>query len=335
MTLAAGIREAWVIGAAKPIGSGLRATHFEGAGRRIWATVSDNHHRGLLVAVPPEEQLSSSVATIKRTSSALDAEIYRFDEDGRSMRGLHVWCTNSDLLEAFVGFCEPFIVRIHKGEPVEIAFSISFREFKRLLGGSSDLEISTTVIGLLGELAILSELAVLNSEALSFWPYPDLERHDFRNGKAAIEVKTSLRSQSARKIATISALDQLEAPSGGTLYLHWLRLERDPAGTVTVARLVDEIARNLNRFHADELRSRVLSDQRIQAYQFSSFSLYERQTFRVEGAFPKLTPSSLVEGALDPGVGKVTYEVDLSAAAAFRCSSEEANRALVAGGSKQ
>lgn len=332
MSIAADIRQAWGIAAAKPVGAGLRVITFSGGGDRVRATVTDDGWKGILIEAPPGERLGPTVAAVVRASTALCAEIYAFTEDDRSARGLHLWCTRDDLIEAFVGFCEPFVVRIREGEGLGEAFAACFEEFRSLIAGANEGAVTAKLVGVLGELLVLTDLVALDASATESWCYPVLERHDFRNGTAALEVKTTLRSQMGKPVVTISALDQLEAPRGGALYLHWLRLERVSQGPICIEALLKSIGHYIDAGQLARLRTRVLGDGAMRPHHFYTFACQERRTFRVVEAFPKLAPSRLLTGSPDGGVGNVTYQLDLSAAADFECASDEAYRVLLSGG---
>lgn len=333
MTIAGGLREAWRLASMKPApGAAIRASRFEGGGGQILATLTPAGECGLLVALRPNDSLSATLSAVGAASSALGAESYPYTDGGVDYRGLHLWCKRPELFEAFVGFCEPFVYRCLCGEQVHTAFAVCLEEFRRLLSGVAVSEIPPALVGLLGELKVLGELARLSNDALRYWTYPSLERHDFRNGACAIEVKTTLRSRQGRRVVSISALDQLEPPAGGALFLAWMRFERDPSGGITLASLLEDVAQHLSGQGRVELQSRVRAVTEAGGLQSVAFALHERQSYRVDEAFPRLTPSRLLAGALDVGVGTVAYELDLSAAADFRCAEGEPNVALVTGG---
>ena len=63
--------------------------------------------------------------------------------------------------------------------------------------------------------------------------------HDFRRAVRAIEVKTSMRSDSTR--VTIHGAEQLLPPGDGSMHLAHVRLEQADAGSATVSRLRERI----------------------------------------------------------------------------------------------
>jgi hypothetical protein len=325
-----GLRSAWQLVASTPIGPGLRAAQIEGHDG-IWATVSDKAEHGLLVVVGPSQKLGATVAAVKRAATALGAEIYPFSNNGQPARGLLITCASQELLDAFAGFCEPFVDRCKRGEDVEKAFWICFEEFRRLVALGSDEELPARILGLLGELFVLDEAVNHSVDAIRSWSYPALDRHDFRNGAVAMEVKTTLRSKQSRRVISVNAVDQLEPPDGGALFLHWLAVEHNPSGALSISKLIESISDRLPAIDALSWRSRFTTDADLDAIANRSFSLLAREAYIVDHTFPRLTSSKLVRGALDPGISKVHYELDLSAAEGNRVDSVSAVKRFIAG----
>lgn len=324
------LRDAWHLAAAKAPGEGLRAVRIASVEHQILATVDPDGRRGLLIKSRTDDSLQQTVFAIEAASEALAAEIYPYTFDGRNERGLHIWCRSADVVEAFASFIDALLVRLTAGERIHPAFTACLDEFRRLVSSRVVDGAGPTLVGLLGELIILSELIAIDPVALDTWSYPARDRHDFRNGQQAIEVKSALRSQSGRAIVTISSLDQLDAPAGGRLYLHWLRLERDADGPISVVRLVETMLPFLDSERAGELRSRVFSSSPSPAHQHR-FSLQERRCYLVEPDFPRLSTDRLLSKSVDAGVGRVMYELDLSAAAGFECSPQQVNHEFLSG----
>lgn len=324
------LAEAWALAGTVEHAGDRRAVRLGGGSERSWATLADNGVKGVLVEAPAKELLGPTVTAILGKSQALRAEIFAFADEGRSTRGLLLECPNHALMPAFVGFCEPFLARAEQGEPVGSAFAACIEEFTALLAAEEG-EGDRSGLGLLGELIVLHDLSLMRRDSVRFWARPQTERHDFRNGKAAIEVKASLRARAAKPVVRINALDQLEPPAGGELFLALVRLERDPGGLLSRAQVTAAIRAMLD---AD---TRSVLDAKMAAFPFNgtseaSYELIELAYFRVGHGFPHLTPASLKAGKLPPGIANVGYDIDLSAAAQCRCSSSVASAALGHGG---
>src|SRR5690606_33941114 len=123
--------------------------------------------------------------------------------------------------------------------PVE-AVATTIADFVELLQSEAESDIEASVVlGLLGELIILERLVEHDTAALDAWVGPYEQRHDIRRGVHAIEVKTSGRSDA--KLVRVHGTDQMLEPSGGTLALFHVRLERAQHGAISVASMYDRL----------------------------------------------------------------------------------------------
>jgi len=94
--------------------------------------------------------------------------------------------------------------------------------------------------GLIGELLTLRDIAMeCGSECLETWQGYEGERHDFRKGNIALEVKVTTTPGS---IVSINGATQLESPIDGKLTLRFIRLESTPGGTIHLPGLLNELA---------------------------------------------------------------------------------------------
>src|SRR5206468_1055262 len=73
-------------------------------------------------------------------------------------------------------------------------------------------------------------LAPVTSVVMETWRGPFGDRHDFKWPTASVEVKSTRVRSDGSASHTISALDQLEDPESGTLYLFSLKVTPDPIG---------------------------------------------------------------------------------------------------------
>lgn len=97
------------------------------------------------------------------------------------------------------------------------------------------------IVGILGELLVLSRMLDRSPDAVSAWASPDDGLHDFERDGRAIEVKTSLGA--ARRLKS-SSLDQFDEAGLGSLHVAHVRLMEDPDGS-TVVDLARELERRL------------------------------------------------------------------------------------------
>jgi hypothetical protein len=281
-----------------------------------------------MVALGTSEQIEIDPRMRVTAGGVLVAEIAWYGESGSTTRALHVWCRDALCEEAFAMFCELFVERLEEGDDaVGVALSECHEEFRRLVRGVPDLALSL-VAGAIGELILLRDVTRRDRSAVRWWMGPAGGRHDFRRGQVAIEVKTSLRSETKGTVR-ITDLDQLDPPDGGTLFLHAIRLERSEGGSVSIPRLVAEI-RAMTDATGLAMLEDALSKLGISADTATpEFAVLSRTTFEVREAFPRLTASRLLSGRTDPGVSHVTYDLSLDAASGFETTTDHALSELV------
>jgi len=331
MTEPENIQAAWSLALSLPAEGALRAIHFNGSSDTIWAAVNADGQFGVLIGMRPDESIASLIRVVGDSAVALRAEHFPFTDKQRDVRAVLITCSQPELRDAFAAFCTLLVNRCQENEPKDKAFIYCLAEFKRLVS-ERDAGGSTAVLtGLVGELLSLSELVKVSAIAPSFWAFPELARHDFRNGDAALEIKTSLRSRQSKASITVSSIDQLEPPETGCLFLTWYLLESDPKGSLSIDRLAACIVERLDDDAAGAFRAKITRLSLDSESRARTFTLLERRDYRVENTFPSLRPSRLKTEALDAGVSRVTYEIDLSVAEVFRCAPDAPLSALASG----
>lgn len=324
------IRTGWAIAGAKPKGNGLRALRLSIDAPVTWATIDDDGYVGVVVALDGVTQFGRGQCDSPNGAVALSWEPFTFDFEGVVVRGAAVKCHDDMLHDAFQGFCDTWLARCATGVAVQEAFAAAQEDFRRMLGFSATRDIAV-LTGLLGELLVLDQLLQRDVHALDYWAYPQGERHDFRNGGVAIEVKTTLRASASRVIVNVSSLDQLLPPPNGHLCLIYNRLERDPLGAVGLDVLTAHISERLPPLERATLIAKLdtaklsASDGRLR------FGVSEQRAFLVEGGFPCITPASFVSGRSPDGVLAVRYEIDLSTASEHMIDRNAAYAKLTAG----
>lgn len=330
--VAARLVAAWTLaGQRPPYGNRMRVAPVSDEQGQILATLTHQGHRGLLLLPARREGVSIEQGLRPEAGGTLAAEVASFtDQDGATKQGVHVWCREPGLDDAFTMFCALLCYRL-QSDPVRVALPACFEEFRRLIGVAGT-RVPPDVIGAVGELLWLARLIESDRDAVLAWMGPSGGRHDFRRGATAVEVKTSLRSSSQVPVVHISAIDQLVPPDGGRLFLHVVRLEQAADGDLTLERLVAQIGASLVgeglSFFEAQLAQLGILDRMPQ----SAFSLLGTSTYAVEEGFPCLTPDGLVGGALPLGVSSVSYAIQLDAASRFRVACDEAAAALASGG---
>ncbi len=249
---------------------------------------------------------------------ALEITAAALTGDGTRRTYIVVTCLDPALDRGFADLVEAVLTRVGGGEPVKDALATSIHDLGALFARGTPATVDDRVIrGLVAELIVLRRLAGRDPRAPALWFGPIPERHDFRGGVHAIEVKSA--SRKAGRV-TISSADQLEPPVGGTLQLWRVALERTEGGAATVATLVQEIEALTG--HSPALRSGLKAlgcpDPDAPEWDRLSFNCEAIDGWSVEPGFPRIVPSLFPGGVLPAGIQALSYELDPEAAAAFR-----------------
>ena len=283
------------------------------AGNHVRFALGENGEARLLLPLKGNE-------TRKRLfgAPALQIETSTFVSAERKIRFLDLTCLSKDLESVFAEVSDEITARIANGECCIEAASSTIEDFRALLVRSPSASITTSAItGLIGELLVLDRLLVHSSHAWQCWRGPTGDRHDFRCRDSSLEVKTTTRA--GRSLITVSGLDQMEAPAGGSLHLAHLVLEPVAAGKITVATLGKKVLDQADdRSRVKELMAAVgCPDVEADAWNRLSYRLEVETLYEVGNGFPRLVPSILTEGDCPAGISEISYRIDLSLAAEF------------------
>ena len=323
------MRAAWMMAtAASERIDSIRSVPLPAKRRGLNATLTADGHRGLLIVLNPGEQVAI-LRSLLQGAGALTAEIARFNQDGSDLRALHIWCKDRLCDDAFAMFCELLAEKLPDMD-VGIALAKCHEEFERLLNGAESIPLGR-LIGAIGEMLILLDAANLDPSAAKMWSGPRGERHDFRNGNIALEVKTTLRSEGKTLKVRITDLDQLEPPEDGELYLHAIKLEQAEGGALSVNGLFEALNNVLDADGRRDIATLLATlgiDPKCTRPQFSILS---RTTYQVSGDFPRLTASRLLSGRPDSGVSAISYDLNLEHERGFLVPEDRALSALVHG----
>jgi len=253
---------------------------------------------------------------------ALEVTVAGLTEGETRRTYIVVTCIDPDLDRGFADFVEAVLTRILDGAPAMEALATSVRDLGALFArGPADAVDDRIIRGLVAELIVLRRLAKRHADAPALWFGPIPERHDFRGGSHAIEVKSSGRRTGR---VTISSADQLEPPAGGTLQLWRVALERTQGGNAGVAELVRDIEALTG--HSAPLRQGLAalgcSDPDAAGWNRLSFNCEAIDAWAVEPGFPRIVPSMFPGGVVPAGIHAITYEIDPAVAGA--CQADEA-----------
>jgi len=249
----------------------------------------------------------------------------------RGVASLFMDLTNLEtrLEPVFAELVEDILRRLGEGVRPRVAVSDAVGDFRTLLEvNAGPIPSTEAVLGLLGEMVVLKRLARLDPGAVRAWVGPFEQRHDFRRGTFAIEVKTSGRSDATR--VQVHGAQQLAPPLGGKLVLVHVRLERTDEGRLFVHRAFED----LRELGVDEqLLTEALSqlgceDPASEPWNCLHCELEGMQAYLVEGDFPRIVPEHLPNGLLPPGLTHVDYTLDLSHAADWELKASDLDAVL-------
>lgn len=244
----------------------------------------------------------------------LKVVLNRLQFEGISTLFVDVTCLNAGLESVFAELSSEIIKRLRTGMPPALAVTGGIADFRDLLRDAPQSAVPDEAIGgLIGELLVLRRLCMEDLNAVKSWTGPLSQRHDFRRGANALEVKTSLRSD--RRTVSIHGIDQLSAPAGGCLVLFHVRIERTDAGALSIGALVAELlSMGVEQTPLDTaLRALSCEDPTGPDWNRIAFALEGVATYEVTHGFPAITRDRFDEG-IPPGLSNVRYDVNLDLA---------------------
>lgn len=177
------------------------------------------------------------------------------------------------------------------------------------------------VIGLIGELLTLENLAQDASFDASFWAGPAMGDHDFRSSGCSIEVKVSGK-KNGPLTHEISSLNQLDDQLiKGELYLASYRLQIGSHHELDTQELINRVRHSPSLQHAEgryllsiALSRAGLEDEQIPK-KFSTFQIDSAKYFLVDESFPRLTrrhvPSLVVSARYTVDLSSLSPECDI------------------------
>ena len=237
-------------------------------------------------------------------------------------RWIRVECSDRELEDVFLRFCESVLSGVANGMAPGLAISQALMQFRLLfemLEAGMDRE---RVIGLMGELVVLEWLLENNLDPVLHWRGPFGETHDFLWSSVHLEVKALPGSGPQR--FRVANLQQLQEPDNGHLFLIGVPLT---PGSETIGDLVSRVYRLTPPAHVEELERALLSAGCSvpvpEQWNSMGFSPGAVGAWKVKAGFPRIVPELLVNGVVPEGVSEVRYTVSLEAAETFRVPRED------------
>lgn len=246
------------------------------------------------------------------STSKLSVSAEHFNISGRRTTFIDIMCMDRSLDIVFAELAEEVLRRIEDGLAPQVAVAESIEDFRELLREEHHQISDSIILGVVGELEVLRRIAVYSPEVLVTWVGPFEQRHDFRRGCEALEVKTSGRADAT--LVSINGIEQLAAPANGTLHLVHVRLERVEGGSITVGSLFDSLLELgcEKRQLKNSLAALECDDPYSQKWNRLAFSPEGLSCYQIVEGFPRIVGSSFLAGILPAGLSAVEYRLDLA-----------------------
>lgn len=249
---------------------------------------------------------------------------------GVSGRFVALGCTMPWLDDAFSNIASECINRVvnGSGERPDLVVHSVLESWRELLAKDAQKGLGDeAILGLIGELDMLAELAEANPKgAIAAWTGPSGGLHDFRNGRVALEVKSSRRRHG--RTLSINGVEQLLPPPQSQLFLRFVRMERVPGAPVTLGSLAGRLFElGVSGPLFNKALGRLgLQSNSLKEYDDFEVDIVERRTYLVDDSFPRIVPSSFAGGELPQGVASITYTIELTQEPPVPMSPEEVLR---------
>lgn len=276
---------------------------------KVLLALDGEAQRHLLIPVSANE-----ISVEDRKSRGIHISSTELIDGGITRKFVDITCQISELKELF-----SYIV-IDLLEAVQVPHVSTSRicsqvleRWRELLASSRGTGISTEkLIGLYGELIYLRELVSRRLISLDCWKGPEGGKHDFSDGRLAVEVKTSMVRHG--RVVSIHGHQQLEIPSDGELYFAVVKVEEGSETDLSVPDLVSSILSY--GVSASELIDRLSKMGYFvvdtDTYRTRKYRVTENSLYSVDASFPKIISGSFIEGRMPAGVVRLDYQIDLT-----------------------
>jgi len=288
----------------------------------VLIAVDAGKRRYVLVLIPPDEPHELA----ERASRGIAVQTVELKgEDGRMSNFIEIACLEEQGHAALDTIAVEIVEALQAGASIGRVRLVQnvlakWRRFWSVV--NQGILSKEQQLGLFGELLFLSRWlcpGVGVSKAVQMWRGPMGARNDFEIHGLGIEVKTTGRVDASH---VVHGLDQLLEPPGGTLFLFSLSVRDEASGTECLPGVVQEMRTRLaddtallSQFEAI-LYAGGYDDRQSSEYAKLVLRIRDERLYRVAEGFPRLVPSSIA-GGLPIGVGAVTYELRLDAAATW------------------
>lgn len=267
--------------------------------------------------------------TTNRPNGKLSVTLSRLTHAGHTAMFIDTMCIDRGLDSVFAEIADEIIHRIGNSAPPVGAVEGTIADFRELLREAEDQRIpDSKIYGLIGELVVLRTLTQITPMAVEAWTGPYDQRYDFRRRENALEVKTSSRADAT--IVSISSCEQLSEPTGGSLALVHVKVERADKGDLFVAGLVSDIlAYGVPKATLEKgLTALGCPNPGSPDWNRIRCGMEGLTAYTVAPGFPRITAAQFPMGLIPDGVDSIVYSVDLRVAREFLMRNDDRDAAF-------
>ncbi len=197
-------------------------------GKEVLLGVSKSNQLMLMIPVCEDKEIDKPNESLTPT---LDIKILeKLDGDGNIQKFLTLQTSSFFDIALFGAICDQAIIELRETSEIREMLRSIVNHWRKLLDSMNlDSLSKSKAIGLFGELLALGELHKCCGEAaLTYWVGPHGARNDFIFESAAMEVKTTTRTDSL--VAEVHGIDQFETVAEKVCWLMFVQIEWDPNG---------------------------------------------------------------------------------------------------------
>jgi hypothetical protein len=266
-------------------------------GERVLLGVSPDRKLFLMIPVGSDNETDLD----ETLTSSLSIKVIEKLTDANQIKKFLTLQTTSEFDVALFGaLCDEAISGLGDTQEARDLLRSIVNHWRKLLDSMTEKSFGTSkAIGLFGELIFLNLFhGKCGDEALNAWVGPEGGRHDFLFQSAAVEIKSTTRTDSL--IAEIHGIDQFDDVPGRDKWLGFAQIEWDPSG-ISLSELI-KTSRNLfqDKSKFDEKLALLgISDVSLLnlGYVFSKKQIYLNE---VDDTFPFIAKQD-IEAIIDIG----------------------------------
>ena len=212
----------------------------------------------------------------------------------------------------FYHFCEDMITETenYQGDEGYKEIVNRYNQWKKMFTGNNKILTENEVLGLLGELLFLKNIAIPtygSTDGLNSWSGPEPTHKDFSYKNDWYEIKSI---NTFKNSVSISSLEQLDSELEGHLVVYSFEKMSPSFSGITLNKLVSEILRDL-AFDTDKdiflAKLKQVGYAYNEIYDNYVFNLIKKDSYLVNNEFPRIKADDLQKGII-----KVQYEILLS-----------------------